>query len=68
MTTSGQRASHRISKVDIKQIRSIDISVFHITQIFLDGLWLQLEVQGGIELNSQGGDISLNENDPIKGK
>lgn len=34
--------------------------------MFLDGCSLQVEE--GIKLNSQGGDISLNENDPIKGK
>lgn len=47
MTTSGQRASHHISKIDIKQIRSVGISVFHITQIFLDSLWPQPSGSGG---------------------
>lgn len=47
MTASGQQASHHISKIDIKQIRSVDILVFHITQMFLDGLWLQPSGSGG---------------------
>lgn len=41
MTASGQQASHHMSKTDIKQIRSVGISVCRVTQIFLDGLWLQ---------------------------
>lgn len=40
MTASGQQASHHVSKIDINQIRSVDISVCHITNI-ADGLWLQ---------------------------
>lgn len=40
MTASGQQASHLISEIDINQIKSVGISVFRTTQIFLDGLWL----------------------------
>lgn len=47
MTASGQRASYHISNTDIKQIRSVDISDIHVTQAFLDGLWLQPSGSGG---------------------
>lgn len=47
MTASGQRASYHISNTDIKQIRSVDISDIHVTQAFLDGLWLRPSGSGG---------------------
>lgn len=54
MTASGQQASHHISRMHIKQIRSVGISVFRITQIFLDGLWPQPSGSGGNLVKQRG--------------